>query len=219
MPDAPVIQAGPAGEATDPALPEPAPEQADDCLPSREEFVALQREVESAARDWGVRLDMPEGRFISAMLGAIGWSGRLTLAGRASIREVSQQHREALAMELASAREVTRSAQIALNQARNAQIGLQVEQENVLVRMVEKTLPLFIERMKGVLVLREKRLNDDIRRRKQALAGLVALAVFLSGYALCAWQDWDATSAVYRCLAHPLKSGGNLYCDVIDFGR
>lgn len=44
--------------------------------------------VEDAANDWGVQGDKVEGRFISALLGAIAASGRLNEAARQSVERV-----------------------------------------------------------------------------------------------------------------------------------
>lgn len=176
-------------------------------------FAAVQLEVEDAAREWGIRADLVEGKFLSALLGAIGWTGRVAQAAQAENRQILKEHREAAELELARAREITRAAQIALNQARNAQIALQVEHENVLVRMVEKTLPMFIDRMKNVLVLRERRMNTEILWRRYAVVGFVTLGVFLGGYGLCAWQDSAVIGAIARCVAQPLEANGHLYCD------
>lgn len=181
-----------------------------------EELVA---DVEAAGREWGVRPDSREGRFVSALLGAMGWLGRLGAASRTSFEALARENRAAAEMELARAREITKAASIGLTQARNAQIFLQVEQENVVARMIHETLPLFIEKLQGALLLRERRWNDALQRRRYAVVGLVTLCLFLGGYALRAWEDGGPGDALSQCLEHSLVAQGHLYCDVTSFAR
>lgn len=178
------------------------------------EFERLVAEVERTGREWGVRPDSLEGRFVSALLGTSRWLGRLGVSAQVSFETLGRHNRDAAALELARAREITKAAQIALSQARNAQIVLEIEKENVVGRMIDKTLPLFIEKMQGVLVIREKRLNEDLRWRRFGAVGLVMLGLVLGGYALRAWRESDAASILGECLAHPLQANGHLYCDM-----
>ena len=181
------------------------------------EFKRRMAATEDAAREWGVRAAEPEGRFVSALLGAMRMMGGLSDAALRSSERTAQINRRAAELELARAQEVTKAANIALSQARNAQIALVVEQETVVDGMVNKTLPLFIDKLQGALIIRERRWNDDVRQRRLVIAGLVALGVFLGGYALRAWADSDRTAALGQCLAHPLASQGHIYCDVTSF--
>ena len=77
-----------------------------------------------------MRWHEPEGRFISALLGAVETLGRLVASGQAMIEVVARDSRAAAEAEYAQAREVTKAAQLALKQARNAQLALVVEQES-----------------------------------------------------------------------------------------
>jgi hypothetical protein len=184
-----------------------------------EEFAAVLRQVEAAAREWGVRPDQLEGRFVSALMAAIGWSGRVSAAAQEEFKTLFRQQREACERELASAREITRAAHAGLTQARTALIVLQVEKENLTAKMIKETLPLFAERLKGALIIREKRWNEDVKRRRLATAGMVTLGLVFGGYGLRVWQDGMATSALERwCLAHPLQASSHIYCDMTSFG-
>ena len=78
-------------------------------------------------------------------------------------------------------------------------ISLEVEQENLTVRMIKEPLPLFAERPKDALVIRERRWNDDVKRRRFATAGLVVLGLVSGGYGVHEWQVWDATSGFEWC--------------------
>ena len=79
----------------------------------------------------------------------------------------------------------------------------------VTLRMIDQTLPLFAERLEKVLVIRERRANADVRRRRYALAGAVTLAVFVGGFTLAAWMDGDKTAAFDRCLTQSIDAQGH----------
>ena len=122
------------------------------------------------------------------------------MAAQAKVENVVRQSHEAAERELAQAREIRRAAEVSLRQARTALISLEVEQENLTVRMIKETLPLFAERLKDALVIRERRWNDDVKRRRFATAGLVVLGLVSGGYEVHVWQVWDATSGFEWCL-------------------
>jgi uncharacterized membrane protein YbjE (DUF340 family) len=195
-------------------VPDQSRTEADECMAV---FKAKLVAVEEAAREWGLRWQEPEGRFVSALLGAIAMLGDLSRAAQGSIEAMARQHREAAALELAGAKEITRAAEVSLRQARQAQIALVVEKENLTLRMIKETLPLFVERLKEALIIREKRWNDDIKRRRLATAGLVTLGLVLGGYGLHMWQSWDATNALEWCLWHQLQGNGHIYCNLTGF--
>ena len=125
---------------------------------------------------------------------------------------------EKLAAATALGTEVVRAGEVALRQARTAQISLQVEKENLTAMMAKETLPLFVERLKEALIIRERRWNDDVKRRSLATAGLVTLGLVFGGYAAHVWQAWTATGAYDWCWAHPLPARGRVYCDMTGFG-
>lgn len=187
--------------------------------PAPQDLAAALREIEASAREWGIRPELVEGRFVSAMMAAIAGVGRITDAAKLEFRELFKQNQEAAASDLARAREITKAASIGLTQARNAQIFLQVEQENLVARMIQETLPLFIEKLQGALVLRERRWNDGVQRRRYAVVALVTLGLFLGGYVVRAWEDGSPADVLAQCLTHPLAAQGHLYCDVTSFAR
>jgi hypothetical protein len=80
---------------------EPGPDHATAQQPAAaEEFAAVLRQVEEAAREWGVRPDQLEGRFVSALMAAIGWSGRVSAAAQEEFKTLFRQQREACEREL-----------------------------------------------------------------------------------------------------------------------
>jgi hypothetical protein len=181
------------------------------------EFEQLVANVEAAAEEWGVEADSVEGRFVSALLGTTRWLGRLCVAAQARAEAIARENREAAERELAQAREIRRAAEVSLKQARTALISLEVEKENLTVKMIKETLPLFAERLRDALVIRERRWNDDVKRRRFATAGLVVLGLVSVGYGLHIWQSWDATSASEWCLWNQLQANGHIYCDYTRF--
>ena len=78
-------------------------------------------------------------------------------------------------------------------------ISREVEQENLTVGMIKEPLPLFAERPKDALIIRERRWNNDVKRRRFATAGLVVLGLVSGGYWVHEWQVWDATSGFEWC--------------------
>ena len=181
------------------------------------EFQKQVAAVEKAARAWGVRPDSLEGRFVSALLTATGSLGRLCGAALGRLETLARENREAADRELAAAKEITRAAKAGLTQADVMLTVVQVEKENLVAKMIKETLPLFADRLKEALIIREKRWNEDVRRRRFATAGAATLALVSAAYGVRAWQDSAVTEAFYRCLTHPLQASGHFYCDVTSF--
>ena len=186
-----------------------------------EDYAAVLKTVQDAAREWGVRHDLMEGKFVSALLGAVEWLGRVNQAAQAEFRQIAQKQSDAAKLELARAEALTKATNATLGQARSALINLQVERENVTVRMIHETMPIFAEKMRDVLVTRINDENAALRLKRGLLAGLAAVGLFLGGYGVRAWSDRDAVGALERCLTKPLQAqiAGqlHLYCDVTSF--
>ena len=175
-------------------------------------------------RSEGIEPDGPLGRWLEGQAQALaGLAGLLDaqslrfeelIAGIKSAADAELQ-KAAAATELAN--QAIKAGELTLRQARTAQIALEVEREGLVLRMIQETLPLFADRLKQALVIREQRWNDDLRRRRYAAAGAVALAVFLGGYALRAWSESDRLAAFDRCLAHAQLVQGHYWCEVTAF--
>ena len=151
--------------------------------------------------------------------GAIQTFSRLAIAAEATIMAAAREGRAGAKADLArlkaaleTAREASRQADQAIKQARNAQLAAVVQQEAVTQRMIDETLPMFADRLKGALIIREARWNRERAWKRYALAGLTVLAIFGSGYGLASWSDQDRLVAFNRCLAQPILSGGHVYC-------
>ena len=216
VPPSAASQGGAPEVTREPSLPESKPEAVTPSSPV-EEFGAVLRRVEEASQAWNIHTDLAEGRFVNAMMAAIGWAGRLTQTSQTEWQALFKSQRDAAETELARAREITKAVSAALGQARSALLGLQVERENVAVRMMHETMPLFVTMLKDVLVKRDKALAEVLRWRALTMVSLVTLGVFAGGYGLRVWSDSDALGALGNCLAHAVQAQGHVYCDVTSF--
>jgi hypothetical protein len=70
------------------------------------EFRRQTEEVRSAAAEWAVRWNEPEGRFISAMLGALEIVGKLTASVHGAFEQTSREGRIAAEADLLRAKDV-----------------------------------------------------------------------------------------------------------------
>lgn len=173
------------------------------------------------ARREGIEPDGPLGLWLVAQAGALE-SLATVLQGQADRVDVvlgeldraGKVELEKAALALEHARKVLSQGEVALNQARAAQYHLHLSQETLVTRLVNETLPLFAQHMQGALVIRERRWNRDEGRRRMALAGLVALGVFLSGFALRTWVDWRDLGLANGCALHDSIENGHVLCDM-----
>ena len=105
------------------------------------EFERRIAEVETAAREWGLRWHEPEGRFISALLGAMRRLGELGRGSHGVLERVARDSRAAAVADRDQARLLREQAEIELLQVRTLKAALVVEHENVTLRMIKETLP------------------------------------------------------------------------------
>jgi hypothetical protein len=171
-------------------------------------------EIRKAGDEWAIRWQEPEGRFVSALLGAIEIVGRLTVTVQTSIDASARDSRAAAEAELAKAKALHQAAQTALLQVRNLELAATAEQENLTVRMIDQTLPLFIERLEKVLVIREQAWNHKVKLRRYAIAAAATLGIFLAGFGLSWWQDGERLAAIEACLTNPVQAAGHTYCRI-----
>jgi len=179
----------------------------------------------AVGRAEGIEPQGPLGQWLNAQAEALRALAEILGAQELRFEELMRNVNAAASAEVeklvvagALGNDVVRAGEVALRQARTAQISLQVEKENLTAMMVKETLPLFVERLKEALIIRERRWNDDVKRRRLATAGLVTLGLVFGGYAAHVWQAWTATGAYDWCWAHPLPARGRVYCDMTGFG-
>jgi hypothetical protein len=168
--------------------------------------------VEHAADEWGVRWQEPEGRFVAALLGAMQTFSRLAILAQASIEATTREGRASAEIELRRVRELTQAVETVNLQARNAQVLMVVERENLVQRMIKETMPEFVTAMKAALVIRETRWNRRKESVRFALAGVCFVSVFAAGYAASLWGEEDQLVAFDGCLASVFSANGHLYC-------
>ena len=111
------------------------------------------------------------GRFVAALLGVMQRLARLAAATQASLETTAQQAHATTLAELESVRELRRTVEAVRGQAQAAQILSVVEREHAVQRMIERTLPLFADRLRDALVLREARWNADQARKTACVGG------------------------------------------------
>ena len=120
-----------------------------------------------------------------------------------------------------AANQVSRQGEVALRQAQLERFSVQdlkaslvVEHENVTLRMIKETFPLFAERLEKVLMIRERRWNRDIERRRMGTAAAIVLAIFVAGACFHRWLDADRLAAFDGCLSHSFVVDGHAYCRI-----
>jgi len=192
--------------------------------PAVEQLRAAADRLIADGRSEGIEPDGPLGRWLEGQAQALaGLAGLLDdqtlrfeeLIGGIRTAADAELQKAVAATDLAN--QAIKAGELTLRQARTAQIALEVERESLVLRMIKETLPLFADRLKQALVIREQRWNEDIRRRRYVAAGAVTLAVFLGGYALRAWSESDRLAAFDRCLAHAQLAQGHFWCEVTAF--
>jgi hypothetical protein len=212
--DVAAMERGVDGSEKLPSTPSPAPG-------SSEDFAAVMKTVQEAARAWNIRDDLDEGKFVSAMLGLLGWLGRMNQAAQAELRLIVEKQSDVAKVELAKAEALTKATNATLSQARSALINLQVERENVTVRMIHETMPMFAAELRKALIIRVNDEASGLRMKRGLVAGAIAVGVFLGGFGVRAWTDRDAVGALQRCMGKtlqaPVAGVMHLYCDVTNF--
>jgi hypothetical protein len=194
--------------------------------PGAATFAERLRAVEAAAREWGIHPHHPEGKFVAALLGAIGWLGELHEAGMRRLEAAGAERAAVARMQLDAAIELRRHAEAALHQARTAMIQEEVIRENLVVRMIDQTFPMFAERLQKCLVIKEWVYNTRARQRRFFIAGGITLAIFLGGYVMRVVNEFEpsqsaSTSEVDSlgdwCAKHVFQSAGHTYCLLDEF--
>jgi len=179
-----------------------------------EEFRRQCKSVQEAADEWAIRWHEPEGRFISALLTAMQTFSRLAVSAQATIETAAQEGRASARADLDRVRELARSAEIVLAQARAAQYHLHLSEQTLVSRLVNDTLPLFAQHMKDALVIRERRWNRDKGRQRMATAVAAALGLVMFGFVIRTVLDWDRLALAESCAAHPISEGPRVVCEI-----
>jgi hypothetical protein len=214
-----------------------APQPPLDLAELRTRFADRLAAVETAARDWGVRPEYPEGVFISTMIGTQAGFAELALSVGDALLTIVDRAKAAAEDELARQRVVTERTRQTLTKAngvienldRSARLAIEkieVEKTEVLTQLVKDILPDMTRGVREALVIRERRYNHDLEWRRALGVGAVMVGLVLGGYLWGTWSDWGLTSrvesigsAVERCqLTSPWADDkGNRLCEIKDF--
>ena len=189
--------------------------------PAVEQLRAAVDRLMREGRSEGIEPDGPLGVWLEAQAEALqgfaavldGQEARFEQA-LAKVDAANKSELEKLAAAVTLARETVQQGELALLQARNAQVLHVVETQNAEQRMIKDTLPKFIQALKGALIIRETRWNRRKESVRFSLAGLFLVGVFVAGFATCFWRDQDQVAAINRCLAAAIPSNGHLYCQL-----
>jgi hypothetical protein len=177
--------------------------------PAAEELIAVGRaegiEPQGPLGQW---LDVqPEAlRALAEILGAQGLRFEEVMR---NVNTAASAELEKLAAATASGNDVVRAGEVALREARTAEISLQVEKENLTAMTVKETLPPFVERLKEALIIR----GPVGTTTSSVAAGLVTLGPVFGGYArMSGKRGLRRTPTI--CAAHPRPASGGAYCDM-----
>jgi hypothetical protein len=178
--------------------------------------------VEKAARDWGMNVDELEGKFVSALLTAIAASGRSNIASLSDIEKLLDGARAAGDVELRRLKILLDGGEQVLRMAEEGARAVvataqktQADYDLSVTKLGREMAGKLLAETQKWLVLKQTSRN---RRDAWRLAGWVsasALALFIGGYEVRAWQDAVATEAVQamqegaaQCAAAPLWTTG-----------
>jgi hypothetical protein len=195
--------------------------------------------VATAARDWGVRPEYPEGVFISTMIGTQSGFADLALSLADELHAVVRQARATAVEELARQRVVTEETRYALGEASaaitNLKIGAKVaiqqieaEKAAAMTKLIKSIVPEMVRGVRHALVIKERRYNHAVEWMRGLGIGALMLGLVLGGYVWGTWSDWGLTarvenigSAIERCrlTSHWADDKGKRLCEMDDFVR
>ncbi len=187
----------------------------DTVIDSKARFAEILQEVDHAALEWGIQPHHPEGRFVSALLGTVGFFGELHEAAMRRLEAVSVERAAVAKMQLDAAVEIRRQAEAAAHQARTAMIQEEVIRETLVVRMIDKTFPMFAERLQKCLFIKEWVVNTDRRQRRMYLHFAIAVVVVGVCYAAGRFdQPGPSQNEAIGAYCHRTVFGseGHVYC-------
>lgn len=166
-------------------------------------------EVEAAAREWGVRPDHPEGRFVAALMAAQKGHADMVLAAADAFDTVSSE----VGTWLDTARD---TAEANARRAEAQTAGVAIKSEQAIATVVDKLVPAATAALAGAVVIRERRRTMGNNLGWFGGGAALALALVAGGYAMKAAADWPAVAFHERCLRAAVKaeSSGKLYCPV-----
>lgn len=166
-------------------------------------------EVETAAREWGVRPEHPEGRFVAALMAAQKGLADVVIAAAGAFDGAATE----VGTWLNTARE---TAEANARRAEAQAAGVEAKGEQAIAAVVEKMVPAATAALAGAVVIRERRRGMAINLAWLGGGAAITLALVGGGYAMKAAADQPALVFHERCLRAAVKaeSSGRLYCPV-----
>jgi hypothetical protein len=203
----------------------------------RSRFADRLAAVETAARDWGVRPEYPEGVFISTMISTQAGFAEVALGVGDALLAIVERAKAAGEDELARQRVMTERTRQTLAKAsgvienldrgaRQAIEKIEVDKTAVLAQLVKDILPDMTRGVREALVIKQRRYNHNLEFVRALCLGVLMLGLVLTGYVWGTWSDWGMAArvenigaAIERCqlTSHWEDDKGNRLCEVKDF--
>ena len=176
------------------------------------ELAEVVRRTEIAAREWGVRPDHLEGRFVSALLGCLTWLGRIMQATVSDLKASSKETRAAVETELETLRTASKTALRVLQQAETALASSDVQRQMAVGKFVETIAPQMVKVVGEAVVIRERRYNHRVHWGRAAGIAAVVGGLLLGGYVWGSWRPDNtaidgaiALDRIRQCQASPVR--------------
>jgi predicted ribonuclease toxin of YeeF-YezG toxin-antitoxin module len=170
------------------------------------------KEVEAAAREWGVHADRIEGRFVSALMAAIATSAGANKATIAEAQRVIDAAKAVGETEVGRLKILLAGGEKAIAVGRQAAetaiaAGERAEKEfqRSVAQIAKELSGRLIESSQEWLVLKQTSRNRRDAWMLAMAVAVLAVAIFVGGYAARAYQDDRALSAFYEVEARIAK--------------
>ena len=181
--------------------------------PSRtNDLAVLGVEMEEAAWREGIDPTGPLGIFVKAMQRA------LTVMAEASDRQASgvvraiENARAMTEAEVAKAQLTNQLAATALDKAKTAHAGFEVQRERLITKLVDTIVPQMVAAVGEAVVIRERQHNQKVQWRRAFSIAALGGGLLLGGFV---WGSWTpsvstvegviAAERIKRCQAAPIK--------------
>jgi hypothetical protein len=208
-----------------------------DLAEMRSRFADRLAAVETAARDWGVRPEYPEGVFISTMISTQAGFAEVALGVGDALLAIVERAKAAGEDELARQRVMTERTRQTLVKAsgvienldkgaRQAIDKIEVDKTVVLTQLVKDILPDMTRGVREALVIKQRRYNHNLEFVRALCLGVLMVGLVVTGYVWGTWSDWGMAgrvenigAAIERCqlTSHWEDDKGNRLCEIRDF--
>ena len=189
-----------------------------------DELRAAAKAMEEAAWREGIDRTGPLGVFVTAMRHAILIMAEIVDRQARGIVGTIQDARAFTEGEVKKVRHISEMTSLALDQAKTAQAGSEVQRERVVGRFVESVAPQVVAAIGEAVVIRERDYNRRVQWGRAAAVGGLCLALVVGGSTWGIWQTGQVTAGalalerIKRCQAAPIKDArtGTAFCVLQD---